>query len=70
MTQNEDKKKELDKKEAEKQNADASVKPDPETLHTTDPQDHMKGPISSLVHGVQESMEDNDKEEERDKEGK
>ena len=41
-------------------NKDAAVKPDPETLHTTDPQDHMEGPISSLVQGVKDKVEDND----------
>lgn len=38
------------------------IKPDPETLHKTDPQDNMKGPISSLVQGVKEVVEENDKE--------
>jgi hypothetical protein len=38
------------------------VKPDPETLHKTDPQDNMKGPISSLVNGVKDVVEENDKE--------
>jgi hypothetical protein len=28
----------------------ASLKPDPETLHKTDPQDNMEGPVSSLMH--------------------
>ena len=27
-------------------------KPDPETLHTTDPQKNMKGPLSSLMHNT------------------
>ena len=27
-------------------------KPDPETLHKTDPQENMKGPISSLMHNT------------------
>nr|WP_294904148.1 hypothetical protein [uncultured Lacibacter sp.] len=39
----------------------AVIKPDPETLHKTDPQDNMKGPISSLVNGVKEVVEENDK---------
>jgi hypothetical protein len=34
------------------------IKPDPETLHTTDPQEHMKGPVSSMMHGIEETMED------------
>ena len=38
------------------------VQPDPETLHTTDPQEEMKGPISSLVQGVKEKVEENDEE--------
>jgi len=29
---------------------DASLKPDPETLHKTDPQENMEGPVSSLMH--------------------
>jgi hypothetical protein len=31
-------------------NKDASIKPDPETLHKTDPQENMEGPVSSLMH--------------------
>ena len=33
-------------------------KPDPETLHTTDPQEHMEGPISSIVQSVKENVEE------------
>ena len=60
--QQEDKKKENDKEKS-------PLAPDPETLHKTDPQDNMKGPISSLVQGVKEGVEDNDAEskEEADK---
>ena len=36
--------------------------PDPETLHTTDPQEHMKGPVSSTVKNIEEKAEENDKE--------
>ncbi len=39
-------------------NSDASVKPDPETLHTTDPQKEMKGPISSFMNGVKEEVDE------------
>ena len=35
-------------------------KPDPETLHTTDPQEHMKGPLSSSMQGIRETAEEND----------
>ena len=31
-------------------NKDAPIKPDPETLHKTDPQENMEGPVSSLMH--------------------
>ena len=35
-------------------------KPDPETLHTTDPQEHMEGPLSSSMQGIRENAEEND----------
>jgi hypothetical protein len=38
------------------------LKPDPETLHTTDPQEHMKGPVSSSVQTVKKEVEKDDKE--------
>ena len=47
---------------------DAALKPQPETLHTPDPQDKMKGPISSLVQGVKEGLEDDKTKEEADEE--
>ena len=53
---------------AKDQNKDAAIKPDPKTLHTPDPQDEMEGPISSLVQGVKEGMEDDETKEEADKE--
>jgi hypothetical protein len=33
--------------------------PDPETLGTTDPEEHMEGPISSLVQKVKKGVEKN-----------
>lgn len=57
--QSEDKKKEADN-ETDKEKA--PLAPDPKTLHKTDPQDNMKGPISSIVQGIKEESEDNDKE--------
>lgn len=45
--------------------------PDPETLGTTDPQEHMKGPVSSFMqktkHTVEENSEPNLSEEEERK---
>ena len=32
-------------------------KPDEETLHTTDPQEHMKGPVSSMMHQTGKGFE-------------
>jgi len=46
-----------DKDKEKKSNNDAAVKPDPETLHTTDPQEHMEGPISSLMHKAGKGLE-------------
>ena len=31
-----------------------------ENLHTTDPQENMKGPVSSIVQHIKEEAEDND----------
>ena len=45
-----------------KKNAEAG-KPDPETLGTTDPQEHMKGPISSMMQSVKEGAKHNDETE-------
>ena len=45
-------------------NKDAAIKPDPETLNTTDPQEHMEGPVSSLMHKAGESFESEESEEE------
>ena len=39
-----------------------ALKPDEETLHKTDPQDNMKGPVSSAVQNVKELSEKNDEE--------
>ena len=37
--------------------------PDPETLGTTDPQEHMKGPVSSFMQKVKDGVEENDEED-------
>ena len=51
-----------EKKDEKKEEKAPPIKPDPETLHKTDPQDNMKGPVSSLVNGVRDVVEENDKE--------
>lgn len=47
--------------------SDTSVQPDPETLHTTDPQEHMEGPISSLVQKTKEAVKTSETKEEADR---
>jgi len=44
-----------------KENQDAAIKPDPETLGP-EPQKHMDGPISTLVRKVGEKMSENDQD--------
>lgn len=56
-----------------KPNSDAPVKPDPETLHTTDPQKEMKGPLSSFMNEVGEDVKEEGKKinpDPRDKDSK
>jgi len=48
------------KHKQDKAKSDSPLKPDPETLHTTDPQEHMEGPVSSLMHETGEEF-DSDK---------
>ncbi|WP_276502505.1 hypothetical protein [Terrimonas pollutisoli] len=55
-----------DKKE-KKDEKEPLLQPDPETLHKTDPQENMEGPVSSVVQAIKEEAEEN---EERDKEDK
>ncbi|MEE6185979.1 hypothetical protein PIECOFPK_01076 [Mycovorax composti] len=43
------------------------IKPDPETLDTTDPQNAMKGPVSTLGRRGGKIMESNISKEEADK---
>ena len=56
-------------KKNEKDRSQPVSKPDPETLNTTDPQEHMKGPVSSVMQNIKEEANKNDKvsKEEADK---
>lgn len=45
-----------------------SLRPDPETLHTTDPQENMEGPVSSLMHNTGKGFETNKSREEAQEE--
>ncbi|MBV9961995.1 MAG: hypothetical protein JO072_07075 [Parafilimonas sp.] len=51
-----------EKKELSKNtgNEDAPLKNDPGTDNTTDPQEHMEGPISSIMQKGKEQVEEND----------
>ncbi len=51
-------------KKRDKKIKDGPLKPDPETLHTTDPQENMEGPVSSIVQHIKEEAEDNDESKE------
>ena len=53
-----------DKNKEKESNKNAVVKPDPETLNTTDPQEHMEGPISSLMHKLGSDFESEEAEKE------
>ncbi|HEY8918569.1 MAG TPA: hypothetical protein VIM87_19130 [Chitinophaga sp.] len=45
---------------------DSNLKPDPGTTGA-EPQEHMEGPVSSIVKKVGQVMDDNDQEEGADK---
>jgi hypothetical protein len=45
-------------------NKDAAVKPDAETMKTTDPQEHMKGPLSSLMQKLENTFDTKETREE------
>lgn len=42
------------------------ARPDPETLHKTDPQDNMKGPVSSLMNGISDEAQEPENNERGD----
>jgi hypothetical protein len=50
----------IDKNKKEEKKHDNPVsQPDPETLHKTDPQENMKGPVSSFMNKVADKAEEN-----------
>lgn len=61
--------KQTEKNKEKEDNKDAAVRPDAETLNTTDPQEHMEGPLSSLMHDAGHAFE-SDKAEREAKEKK
>ncbi|MDQ6761822.1 MAG: hypothetical protein M3015_04235 [Bacteroidota bacterium] len=63
----EDKKAEIIKLKEE--GGSGMLESDPETLHTPDPQEHMEGPVSSLMHGLAEGFDDKNAEKKIKEEG-
>jgi len=59
-----------DKQNADRQTTDNKLtpRPDPETLHKTDPQKHMEGPVSSSMHGLGSGFDTDESKEEADEE--
>ena len=55
------KKKDLNKQKDEKKDNPVS-QPDPETLHKTDPQENMKGPLSSLLNKERKNIDEKGEE--------
>jgi hypothetical protein len=58
--------KEQKDKKSQKDKKQPLGQPDPETLHTTDPEEHMKGPISSVMQKIKEKAEDNDEQDRKE----
>ena len=56
-----------DNRERQPERNDRNEGGDPETLHTTDPQEHMKGPFSSTTRGTGEAFESGETKEEATK---
>ena len=51
----------------EKDKKNPLAKPDPETLHTTDPQDEMEGPVSSVMQNIKDEADENEERDKNDK---
>jgi hypothetical protein len=57
-----------DKNEKEKDHSkNHPIEPDPETLNTTDPQEHMQGPVSSLMQDMGEDFDHKDQKKQNKK---
>ncbi len=54
--------KEITKKKKKNDKEKDPLAPDPETLHKTDPQEEMEGPVSSLVQNLKEEVEKGNQE--------
>ena len=59
---------EIEKKSDNQENKESALQPEPETLHTTDPQKKMDGPVSTLMQKIKEGFNPEVSKEEADKE--
>ena len=48
------------KKKENQEKEESSIKSDPGTTHTTDPQEHMEGPVSTLMQKIGEAFPNDD----------
>ena len=58
-----------DKQKSEEENRKEVAKQeksDPGTTHSTDPQENMEGPVSSIMHKIEESFDNEEKKDEPD----
>jgi hypothetical protein len=53
-------------KRRNKDKKDEALAPDPETLHTTDPQEKMEGPVSSVIQNIKEEAKENEEKDKKD----
>jgi hypothetical protein len=57
-----------ERKTSNESNSTSGPKPDPGTTHTTDPQENMEGPVSSLMHNTGDSFDTDESAKEADEE--
>lgn len=57
---------ENNEKPAQDTNEPSAIKPEPETLHTPDPQKKMDGPVSSSIKSVGEIFDTDETKDEED----
>ena len=62
--------KKQDKQKEKQEKTKPALKPNSETLDTTDPQEHMEGPVSSTMQNIKHEGEKNDAVSQKDAEKK
>lgn len=56
----------MDRNKQTKENEEKNVKPDGDTLHTTDPEKKMEGPVSSVTRKTGEAFDSGETKEDAD----